>query len=87
MDILCKPLSGNRFALSFINVSQSDKADKLSIKLCDLKKYLGDWIFKADKYLVKDIFTGEVTENVAGVFEVNGLKACDNATFLITPKL
>ncbi|MBR4667678.1 MAG: glycoside hydrolase family 27 protein [Butyrivibrio sp.] len=87
VDILCKPLSGNRFALSFINVSQSDKADKLSIKLCDLKKYLGDWIFKADKYLVKDIFTGEVTENLSGVFEVNGLKACDNATFLITTEL
>ena len=87
VDILCKPLTGNRFALSFINVSLSDKEDKISIKLCDLKKLLGDWIYKCDKYSVKDVWSGEVTENTTGIFEVNGLKACDNATFLITPML
>ncbi len=87
VDILCKPLTGNRFALSFINVSQNDKTDKISIKLCDLKKLLGDWIYKCDKYSVKDVWTGEVTENTTGIFEVDGLKACDNATFLVAPAL
>ncbi len=87
VDILCKPLTGNKFALSFVNVSKSDKEDKISIKLCDLKKLLGDWIYKCDKYCVKDVWTGEETENTTGIFEVNGLKACDNATFLITPVL
>ncbi len=87
VDILCKPLSGNRFALSFINVSEEDKNDKFMIKLCDLKKYLGDWIYKSDAYEVIDLWTGEVTENTTGVFEVDGLKACDNITLLVTPKL
>lgn len=85
VDILCKPLTGNRFALSFINVSEEDKDETYSVKLCDLKKALGDWIYKCDKYQVKDLWTGEITENTTGVFEVKGLKACDNVTLEISP--
>ncbi len=85
VDILCKPLSGNRFALSFINVSEEDKKETYSVKLCDLKKALVDWIYKSDKYEVKDLWTGEVTENTTGVFAVEGLTACDNVTLLVTP--
>ena len=87
VDILCKPLTGNRFALSFINVSEKDKNESYSIKICDLKKALGDWIYKCDKYQVKDLWTGEITENTNGVFEVNGLRACDNVTLEISPVL
>ena len=85
VDILCKPLSGNRFALSFINVSEKDTDKIYTIKLCDLKKALGDWIYKCDKYLVKDIWTGETTENETGEFAVNGLAACDNVTYIVSP--
>ncbi len=87
VDILCKPLSGNRFALSFINVSEEDKKETYAIKLCDLKKCLGDWIFKSDKYMVINLWTGEETENTTGVFQVEGLAACDNVTLLVSPKL
>ena len=83
VDILCKPLTGNRFALSFINVSEKDVDDTFSIKICDLKKLLGDWIYKSDKYKVTDLWTGMESVNTTGIFEVKGLKACDNVTILV----
>ncbi|WP_029233530.1 alpha-galactosidase [Butyrivibrio sp. VCB2006] len=85
VDILCKPLSGNRFALSFINLSENDTEESFAIKMCDLKKALGDWIYKCDKYIVKNLWTGETYENETGIFEVKGLKACDNVTLEISP--
>ncbi len=83
VDILCKPLTGNRFALSFINVSEKDVDETFSIKLCDLKKLMGDWIYKSDKYKVTDLWTGDESENTTGIFAVKGLKACDNVTILV----
>lgn len=85
VDILCKPLSGNRFALSFINVSCGDKKEKYSISIGDLKKYFNDRIPEGKSYTVKDVWTGETSENTTGNFEVNGLKACDNVTLIVTP--
>ncbi len=85
VDILCKPLSGDRFALSFINVSLSDKNEKYSIDISDLKKYLSGRITEGKSYTVKDVWTGETTDNTTGVFEVESLKACDNVTFIVTP--
>ena len=85
VDILCKPLSGDRFALSFINVSLSDKNEKYSIGISDIKKYLNDMIPEAKNYTVKNAWTGEITDNKTGVFEVEGLKACDNVTLIVTP--
>ena len=86
VDILCKPLSGGRFALSFINVSQEDKSETYSIEVADLKKALGDKILEGKSFTVKDVYTGETTENTTGVFEVNGLAACDNVTVIVSPK-
>lgn len=83
VDILCKPLTGNRFALSFINVSEKDVDETFSIKLCDLKKLMGDWIYKSDKYKVTDLWTGYESENTTGIFAVKGLKACDSVTILV----
>lgn len=83
VDILCKPLTGNRFALSFINVSEKDIDETFSIKLCDLKKLMGDWIYKSDKYKVTDLWTGDESENTTGIFAVKGLKACDSVTILV----
>jgi alpha-galactosidase len=83
VDILAKPLSGNRFAISFINVSEKDFDEKFFVKVCDLKKYLGDWIYKSDKYLVKNVWTKDTFENTTGVFEIDGIKACDNVTLIV----
>ncbi|WP_026498523.1 alpha-galactosidase [Butyrivibrio sp. WCD2001] len=86
VDILVKPLSGDRFAITFVNVSEEDKKDSYSITHKEIQKFLGDRIKSADKYLVKDIWTGEETENDTGVFKVDGLKACDQVTIVVTPK-
>jgi alpha-galactosidase len=34
---------------------------------------------------VRNIWTGETTENTTGVFEIDGIKACDNLTIIATP--
>ncbi|MDC7293379.1 glycoside hydrolase family 27 protein [Butyrivibrio sp. DSM 10294] len=86
VDILAKPLSEGRFALSFINVSEEDKNEEFKVDMALLKKYLGDKISEAPCYEVKDLWTGEISENTDGVFSVNGIRACDNITVVITPK-
>lgn len=86
VDILAKPLSKGRFALSFINVSEEDKADEFKADVTLLKKYLGDRITESSSYEVKDLWTGETFENTSGSFSVRGIKACDNITFVITPR-
>ncbi len=87
VDILCKPLSENRFALSFINVSQTDKNENYSISINKLKEVLGDKICEGKSYTVKDVFTGETNVNNTGAFEVYGLAACDNVTVIVSPQL
>ncbi|MCR4753913.1 MAG: glycoside hydrolase family 27 protein [Lachnospiraceae bacterium] len=86
VDILCKPLSDDRFALSFINCSDSDKDGEFRVCISELREYLGDRIFSAGSYIFKDVWSGEVRENASEIFTVNGLSAYDNATFIVTPK-
>ena len=86
VDILCKSLSDERFALSFINCSGSDKDDEFRVSISELREYLGDRIISAGSYIFKDIWSGEVRENASEIFTVNGLRAYDNATFIVTPK-
>jgi alpha-galactosidase len=83
VDILAKPMAGNRLAISFINVSENDDSNKYSISVSDLKKFLGDSIAGSDKFLVKDVWTGETWENTTGTFEIGGIKACDNVTLIV----
>jgi alpha-galactosidase len=90
VDILAKPLSGDRLALSFINVSKeaTDKTYSVDKKLIQgfLGDKLSDIIKNASEFTVKNLWTGEIKSNNTGVFEVSGLAACDNVTLLITPK-
>ena len=67
-------------------MSQENKNETYSISISDLKKALGDKISEGKSFEVKDVFTGETTENTTGVFEVNGLAACDNFTVIVSPK-
>ncbi|WP_408069889.1 glycoside hydrolase family 27 protein [Butyrivibrio sp. JL13D10] len=84
IDILVKPLENNEFAISFINVSCEDKNQKVSIGISDITKAFGKLIKSAKKYNVKNIWTGEETENTSGIFEVEGIKACDNITLIVS---
>lgn len=86
IDVLAKPLSDNRFALSFINVSEEDKNDKITVSVKNVEKaFAGKYSFASSKYCVKNLWTGEEQENITGVFEISGLKAHDNVTLEIKP--
>lgn len=83
VDILAKPLKNGRFAVSFINVDCQDYNQTISIGVDDIVKYFDDKIKKKEKYLVKNIWTGETYENSTGVFEISNLRACDNVTIIV----
>ncbi len=85
IDVLVKPLVNGDFAISFINVSKEDKNQNISIDIDKIRELFGDKIRKASKYSVKNIWTGEVSENATGAFETTSIKACDNLTFIVTP--
>ncbi len=83
VDILAKPLSGGRFAISFINVSKEDKNEKYSVRVSDIEKFFGSAKLSGKTYVAKDIWSGETLESTDGVFEIGGLKACDNVTYIV----
>ncbi|WP_035771999.1 glycoside hydrolase family 27 protein [Butyrivibrio sp. VCD2006] len=85
VDILVKPLTGDRLAITFFNVSQEDKTGTYKVSIDEIKKAFGDKIKTGAKYSVKDVWTKEESENTSGVFEANGLKACDSITVVVTP--
>ena len=90
VDILAKPLADGSIALSFINVSETDKKDCVEIDVSLIEKYLSKWsginqFGDAAKYLVEDLWSGDVSENTDGKFLVKELRACDNITYKITP--
>jgi alpha-galactosidase len=39
----------------------------------------------ASSYRLKDLWTGEVTKNVSGIFTVTDIDAYDNVTLRVTP--
>ena len=92
VDILAKPLSGDRLAISFINLNSKDQ---LNIKLEDIYNAFKDSanISKFEKFKksscfeVCDVYSGEKNENTDGIFSIDELKAYDNATFIVSIKL
>ncbi len=85
VDILVKPLSEDRFAISFINVAETDKSEEYSVDMALIKKFLGDKVKESSEYKVKDVWTKQENTNTTGTFTVKGLKACDNVTIVVTP--
>ncbi|WP_026651640.1 alpha-galactosidase [Butyrivibrio proteoclasticus] len=86
VDILVKPLKNGSFAISFINVSLEDDNNCYSISVPEIKAFLGDKVRDSSFYRVKDLWTGKESTSDSGVFEVKGLKGCDNVTILVTPE-
>ena len=88
-DILVKPLADGDVAISFINVSDKPWEVRLSISTEQIVEKLGAKMTnaasfaKASSYLTKDLWTGEVTENHSGCFEVTHLEACGNVTIRV----
>ena len=85
VDILCKPLSGGDFALSFVNVSEEDKKGEFSVDVKELAKIFGG-ICATGNYEVKDLWTKEVTQHAGDIFTVSEIPACGNITLRVSPK-
>ena len=91
IDVLAKPLADGSIALCFINVSECDKKVKFEVTVDLIAQKLTGWkgseaFAKAKKFEVRDLWSGETWENETGVFDVNGLGACDNLTIKISSK-
>ena len=90
VDILAKPLADGSIAVSFINVSETEKGE-YSVNVTQLVNMLGRKMINresfahAKEYRVVDLWTGETSVNVTGSFGVHTLQACDNVTIRITP--
>ena len=93
VDILAKPLSNGDVALSFINLNEEENTSEHTVDVRRIIDYIGHKMVDASKfenatsYLVKDLWTGNVTKNDSKSFSVAGLDACDNVTVRITPVL
>ena len=86
VDILAKPLTDKRFAISFINVSEKKKIGRYAVDIKTLKKYFKDHVHETSKYDILDVWNGQIQTLKGGVFEVNELPACGNVTLIVTPK-
>ncbi len=86
VDILAKPLTGGRFAISFINVSEKKKPGRYAVDVDTLKKYFEDRVHRASKYDILDVWSGQKQTCSDGVFEEKDLPACGNVTLIVTPK-
>lgn len=91
VDILAKPLADGSVAISFINVSDTDKAEGYSVDVNKIVEMIGSKMVNKEKfanassYRIVDLWTGE--ESVSdGTFSVNELAACDNVTIRVYAK-
>ena len=92
VDVLAKPLSDGTIALSFINVSESQK-ESVSVDVDLILKMLGKKLssetaasFSSTKrFIIKDLWSGKESESLDGIFQSGTLEACDNLTIKITP--
>ncbi|MCR5501675.1 MAG: glycoside hydrolase family 27 protein [Lachnospiraceae bacterium] len=92
VDILAKPLSGGRFAISFINLGKKKRKGRYSVDVITLKKYFKEFMsedFARAKdgtgYDILDVRTGKKELSKEGVFSVRELSACGNVTMIVTP--
>lgn len=90
VDILAKPLADGSVAVSFINISDKDWTEKVSIdvktivdaigsKMCDM-----DAFANAASYKVTDLWNGEETV-CEGMIAVDSMEACGNVTVKVSP--
>lgn len=92
IDVLAKPLSDTSLALSFINVSESQK-ESLTVDLPLILNALGKKLpsstaaafTSAKRFIIKDLWSGKESESQDGKFQSGSLEACDNLTIKITP--
>ncbi len=92
VDVLAKPLSDGTIALSFINVSESQK-ENVSVDVDKILNALGKKLpastaaafSSAKRFIIKDLWSGKQSEITGAEFSCGSLEACDNLTIKITP--
>ncbi len=90
VDILAKPLSDGSVAISFINLSPEQKSEGYHISAWEIIQGIGDKLPAADKfadadrYQVRDLWSGEISENDDGIFSADRLDAYENITIRVT---
>lgn len=89
IDILAKPLSNERLAISFINTSDEDKSGTFNITMQEIAEALSkrnidvSKLADNDNLLALDVWSEEETSLSAGVIEISNIKAHDNASYII----
>ncbi len=89
VDILAKPLADGGVAISFINVSDSQPAENVSISLEIIFEKLGNKLVNgnalkdAGKYKVTDLWSKAEWIQSEDVFVAKYLKPCDNLTIKV----
>lgn len=88
-DILAKPLADGSVAVCFINVNDKAWEKELSISAEKIVAMIGNKMVNAEafknaaSYEVKDLWTGEQTENKDGNFKVGKLAPCESVTIRV----
>ena len=91
IDILAKPLANGDIALGFFNLSKDIRTDDPSVTADQIMNKIGgkavnnELFESAKRYIIKDLYTGEVTETESNVFSTGILGACDSKVIRITP--
>lgn len=98
MDILAKPLFDGSIAVSFINLSQTETYESITVSMKDIINAIGakmpvrpDYV-NAQKIIIENLWTGEKSESnwtkddaATGIRLSSGtLKPCDNLTIRIS---
>ncbi|MBO6298295.1 MAG: alpha-galactosidase [Lachnospiraceae bacterium] len=86
VDILAKPLTGGRFAISFINVGEEVQKGDFALSADTIRKHFKGLVDSGKRYEVLNVWTRETKSNRDGIFRVKKLKACENVTLIVTPK-
>lgn len=91
IDILAKPLANGDIALGFFNLSKDMRTDDPSVTAEQIMNKIGgkavnkELFESAERYIIKDLYTGEVTETESNVFSAGILGSCDSKVIRITP--
>ncbi len=89
-DVLAKPLADGSLAISFLNISDRDRAEQVRISLDVILQKLGakaaglQGLSEASGYQVKNLWTGEAWVQNEAVFEAGVLEPCDNLTIRVS---
>ncbi|MBP5222699.1 MAG: alpha-galactosidase, partial [Lachnospiraceae bacterium] len=91
VDVLAKPLSDGSIALSFLNLSGEKKTEGYRVDADLIDRLIGRKMVnrqefaKAERYRIRNLWTGEETVADSGSFGVDALDAHDQVTYRITP--